>query len=59
MELECELVGGRAALQTLSSVENTLHTACEQQQSLLQELHEKHSTIEEYASRTVSSFAMP
>lgn len=53
MELECELAGGRGALQTLSSIEGTLHEACEQRQLLLQELHEKQKGIEEYSSRTV------
>ena len=56
MELECELVGGRAALQTLSSTQSELCATCEQQQSLLQELHEKHKRIEEYTSRTVRIF---
>ena len=53
MELECELVGGRAALQTLLSNENALHKTCEEQQSFLQELNEKHKRIEEYSSRSV------
>ena len=53
MELECELAGAGAALQTLSSCESSLQTACEQHQSLLQELHDKRKRIEEYESRTV------
>lgn len=59
MELECELAGGRAAMQMLLSTENTLHATCEQQQSLLQELHEKRKRIEEYASRTVRILVTP
>jgi len=53
MELECELAGSSAALQTLSSIENTLQAKSEQQQSVLQELHEKRKRIEEYTTRTV------
>lgn len=53
MELQCELAGKRAALQTLLSNEDSLCTVREQQKSLLQELHEKHKRIEEYKARTV------
>ena len=53
MQLECEVAGARAVLQTLTSTESSLHEACTQQQALLQELHQKQKRIEEYASRTV------
>ena len=59
MELECQLAGSRAALQTLLSIENTLHGVYEQQQSLLEELHKKRKRIEEYSSRTVRISATP
>ena len=58
MKLECELAGAKAALQTLSSSEITLRKACEQHQSLVQELYEKQKRIEEYASRTVRILVM-
>ena len=58
MKLECELAGAKAALQTLSSSEITLRKACEEHQSLVQQLHEKQKRIEEYASRTVRILVM-
>lgn len=53
MQLECELAGARAALQTLVSTESSLHEAYAQQQAPLQELHQKQKRIEEYTSRAV------